>query len=113
VLVATVQGLHLSPVTGSGLGFVLSAGVNYWLNRRFTFRSDAPHAGVAFRFAVIVIAGLLINLALMHVLSGTLAWPYLLAQVLTTGVVLVWNFSGNAFWTFRGGVAGGKMPQGE
>jgi putative flippase GtrA len=26
---------------------------------------------------------------------------YLLAQVLSTGLVLVWNFAGNRFWTFN------------
>ena len=29
--------------------------------------------------------------------------PYIPAQVLTTGVVLLWSFGANRFWTFRPG----------
>jgi putative flippase GtrA len=100
VLIVCVHALRLSPVVGSATGFIVSAGFNYTLNRRFTFRSSGDHRGLAPRFAAILAIGFVLNLLLMQLLSGTLGWPYLLAQVLTTGVVLMWNFAGNALWTF-------------
>ena len=36
----------------------------------------------------------------MHLFTARLAWPYLLAQMLTTGLVLFWHFAGNALWSF-------------
>jgi putative flippase GtrA len=29
--------------------------------------------------------------------------PYLLAQMVTTGIVLFWNFAAHKLWTFRAG----------
>ena len=36
----------------------------------------------------------------MWLLAAKLGLHYLLAQLVTTGLVLVWTFAGNRFWTF-------------
>lgn len=113
VLVSAVRLLGWDPVPAAAAGFIVGAVVNYLLNRSFTFGSDAPHAVAVPRFASIAFAGLLLTVALVHVGTDVFGWHYLVAQALATGVVLLWNFVGNAFWTFRGGSAGGKMPRGE
>lgn len=100
VLITCVELLHWDAVPASGLGFALSAGVNYVLNRRFTFQSKASHGLAVVRFAIVVLAGLGWTLLLMYLLTDRFGVPYLLAQVCTTGIVLIWNFCGNAFWSF-------------
>jgi putative flippase GtrA len=100
LLVLLVHLFQVPPVLASGIGFTTSGVYSYLRNRSYTFRSDADHANIAPRFVTVTLLGLGWNLALMQLLSGILHWPYLLAQVLTSGVVLVWNFAGNAWWTF-------------
>ena len=99
LLVLLVRGFGMAPTPASSIGFVLSAGVNYLLNYRFTFRSDRPHASAAGKFALLAGAGLLINAAIMRLMIGA-GVHYLIAQVCATGVVLFWNFVGNSLWTF-------------
>ena len=38
----------------------------------------------------------------MRLLVGTFQAPYLPAQVATTGLVMVWSYAANKFWTFGG-----------
>ena len=41
-----------------------------------------------------------LTFAVMHLLVDRWALPYLPAQVLTTGLVLIWSFSAHKWWTF-------------
>lgn len=100
VLAAVVELLGGSAVLGSGVGFAVGAVVSYLLNRRHTFRSDAPHAQAISRFLVVLGVGLGLNLLLMQWFTVRWGWPYLLAQMLTTGLVLFWHFAGHALWSF-------------
>lgn len=99
LLILLVRGFGVAPTPASSLGFVLSAVVNYFLNYRFTFQSDRPHAPAMAKFGLLAGVGLLINAAIMYLMIAAGA-HYLLAQVCATGVVLFWNFLGNSFWTF-------------
>lgn len=101
VLGALVELFSLSPVVGSSIGYCTSALVNYALNYRFTFASDLPHAATLPRFALVSTTGLAINAGLMALLVNVLGANYWIAQVLSTGVVLVWNFGVNLVWSFR------------
>jgi putative flippase GtrA len=92
------------PVAASAIGFVMAAAANYLLNYRFTFRSTQPHGPALLKFITLASIGLLLNSAIMQLLARG-ALHYLLAQVVATGVVLLWNFFGNACWTFRSTVA--------
>ena len=104
ILIALVRAAGLSPPLASSLGFVVSAGGNYWLNYRFTFRSDRAHGPAIARFALLAGIGLLMNAGLMKLLTAA-GWHYLLAQIAATAVVLLWNFLGNSLWTFGGRAA--------
>lgn len=99
ILIALVQARLTGPTLASCIGFVISAGANYSLNYRFTFRSRNSHAPAIAKFLLLAGAGLLLNAGLMRLLT-VMGWNYLLAQVCATGVVLLWNFLGNSLWTF-------------
>ena len=102
ILILLVRGAGMAPTPASSIGFVLSAGVNYLLNYRFTFQSDRPHGPAAAKFGLLAGMGLLINAAIMRLMTGA-GVHYLIAQVSATAVVLLWNFIGNSFWTFGAG----------
>lgn len=106
ILILLVRGFGMAPTPASSIGFVLSAGVNYFLNYRFTFHSDRPHGTAAAKFGLLAATGLLINAVIMHLMTAA-GVHYLIAQVCATGVVLLWNFAGNTMWTF------GVAPVGE
>lgn len=99
LLILCVRGFGMAPTAASSSGFVLSAGVNYLLNYRFTFRSDRPHGPAVMKFGLLAGTGLLVNAAIMQLMTGA-GVHYLVAQVCATGVVLLWNFAGNSLWTF-------------
>jgi putative flippase GtrA len=84
----------------SGIGFVIGAVANYFLNARLTFRSNERHRSTAPRFAATATAGLAINSLLLTFFAWFGLHPAL-AQLLTTLGVLIWNYSINALWTFK------------
>lgn len=101
LLLALVEILGADPVVGSVAGFLLGALVNYTLNRRWVFRSDREHLEALPRFLAVAGMGLVGNSTLMALLVGMGELHYLLAQILTTSLLLVWHYVANALWTFR------------
>lgn len=104
ILFCLVNFAQIDPVLASAAGFIMGAFANYLLNYHFTFRSTQPHGPALLKFATLASIGLLLNSAIMQLLARG-ALYYLLAQVVATGTVLLWNFFGNACWTFRSTVA--------
>lgn len=99
-LIGLVEAKAMGPVPATLLGFIAGAAVSYVLNRRFAFESDRPHREAAWRFGVVSIVGFTLTGLIMAGLTGYLGAPYLPAQILTTGIVLFWNFLANRYWTF-------------
>ena len=100
VLISLVQVFGASPVPAALLGYCGGGFLSYSLNKRHTFVSDRPHAEAIWRFALVSAVGFVMTFILMFGLVDKWHRPYLLAQVLTTGIVMVWNFAANRFWTF-------------
>jgi putative flippase GtrA len=110
-LVALVEGFAWGAVPATLVGYVAGGIVSYILNRRHTFASDRPHEEATWRFAAVAGVGFCLTWICMEILNGRLGVQYLLAQIVTTGVVLLWSFSANKFWTFgTGGPAGPPIP---
>ena len=101
-LIGLVEARIMGPVPATLLGFLAGAIVSHALNRRFAFASDRPHREAMWRFGVVSVVGFVLTGLIMAVLTGALNAPYLPAQVLTTGIVLFWNFLANRYWTFSG-----------
>lgn len=103
VLIALVEVWAVRPVPATLAGYVLGGVVSYVLNRRHTYESDRPHEEAGWRFAVVAGVGFLLTSVFMYALHDRLGLHYLVAQVLTTGVVLVWSFLAHKLWTFGTG----------
>lgn len=91
----------ISAPSASAIGYVLGSVVNYVLNYFFTFGSSKSHGEAASKYFSILAVGWCINFALMGYLVEQLHWNYWFAQLLSTGLVLIWNFSGSRWWAFR------------
>ena len=102
-LILCVELIRLPPLVASSLGAIVGALVNYFLNYKYTFKSDKSHAEAITKFLIVAVAGFCINFLLIWLLVSKAMLNYLLAQVITTGVVLVSNFTANRIWTFKPG----------
>jgi putative flippase GtrA len=106
-LIGLVELASVGPVRATLIGYVAGGVASYALNRRYTYDSKRPHAEATWRFAAVALVGFLLTWALMSVfgwLAGArfqLWYVYLFAQLVTTGIVLIWSFLAHKFWTFR------------
>ena len=99
VLYVLVESQGYNPVTASGCGAMAGLIVNYVLNFKLTFNSSQSHVKTFPKFALIALIGMGFNQALMAALTPHFYYFY--AQILTTLVVLIWNFLANILWTFK------------
>jgi putative flippase GtrA len=96
------------PVVPASLaGYFIGGFLNYTLNRRHTFDSDRSHAEAGWRFVAVMVVGFFLTWALMQLF--VLLWnaptvppeAYLPAQLVTSILVMLWNFVAHRLWTFR------------
>lgn len=92
--------LGMSAPLASTLGYAISAVANYLLNARLTFRSTRSHRQTAPRFIVVAGTGLALNYLLLSCFVG-FGLHVVIAQILTTLFVILWNYVINALWTFK------------
>ncbi len=100
VLIGLEELFRVAAVPAALTGYTVGGLVSYVLNRRLAFASERPHAEAGWRFAVVMGVGFLLTLALMTLFVNRLALPYLPAQIVTTGMVFLWNFAAHKWWTF-------------
>lgn len=99
ILIILVPKMHA--VAASSIGFAVSCVFNYYLNYRYTFRSQKSHFEVFPKFVAVACSGLVLNGTIMAIAIQWLELHYLLAQFASTGIVLFWNFFANLLWSFR------------
>ncbi len=89
-------------VFATSIGFTISALFNFTASYFFTFRSAAPITRSAGRYLMVSGTGLLLNTSIFWLLNQYLNSHYMVAQVLATGTVLLWNFTLGRLFTFAG-----------
>lgn len=113
VLWTGVEMAGLTAAMASGIGYALGTVVNYLLNYTFTFESGKAHAETASRYYAVLGIGWCINTGLMALLAQHLGLNYWLAQLVATGIGLIWNFTGSRCWAFKqvaAAQAGDSLP---
>lgn len=95
-----VQFAGLTPVVATSIAYSISSIYNYLLNYYATFKSDASHQTAVIKFAGVAGSGLLINAGIIYALTN-LGIHYLIAQLLATLVILVWNYVIHKYWTYK------------
>ena len=94
-------GAHLVDVlTASAAGFAAGTLLNYGVSAAVIFRGVRGHRQTLWRFLTVAVVGLGLKSVMVAAATRSLGLHYLLAQISATGVVLLWTFSGNRWWTF-------------
>jgi len=92
---------HLAVYLANALGFVVSVLTNYYLNRRWTFRSTKEVAGELPKFftvSVVAYCGQLTVFWLLHTRGHVAPIP---SQLVAIAFVMPINFIANKLWSFR------------
>ncbi len=100
VLITLAELAGVNPVTATVIGFGVGAVVSYTLNRRFTFAVRPAYMRGFVKFLAVVGIGAVLNAAIVAFFIG-LGLHYLIAQVIATGLVLIWNFAAARLVVFR------------
>jgi putative flippase GtrA len=103
LLVGLVELGGWSAIPATLVGYIGGGVASYGLNRRHTYRSNRPHEEAGWRFAVVAAVGFGLTWISMAGLHGGLGLQYLLAQVLTTLLVMAWSFVAHKVWSFGKG----------
>ncbi len=99
VFLHEIVAVHVVPATLAG--YIAGGVVSYLLNRHHTFKTGRPHEEASWRFVLVAGVGFGLTYLFMRLFAETLLWPYLFAQLVTTGIVMFWSFVAHKFWTFR------------
>ena len=91
---------QVSPVLATTSGFSAGAFVSYVLNRQYTFKAPGQFGHGLAKYYGVMSVGLVLNAIIVAVLSGG-GLPYLVAQIIATGAVLIWNFLTARLVVFR------------
>ena len=98
-------GLSVDTLTmvATALAFGLSTLYHYFLGNILVFDSGSRYdksKELSLVFLVSIM-GLLFNLVLMYIFVGVLAWQPMFAKVLTSCIVVVWNYLSRKKWIFK------------
>lgn len=100
VLIALAELFHVDPVIATVCGFTVGAVVSYVLNRRFTFTERPEFKTGLVKFLIIAGIGGVFNVSIFAFLVAQ-GLHYILAQVVATSIVLIWNFGSARLVVFR------------
>lgn len=92
--------VHVQYMLATVLAFVFSTTTNWYLGKKTTFKNNTTYSGKQLKEVVLIFIvsgiGLLLNLILMYIFIECFklntSMMKLLAKILATGIVFVWNF---------------------
>ncbi|MFA6702781.1 MAG: GtrA family protein [Dysgonamonadaceae bacterium] len=94
--------LRINKYIANTIGFLLSATSNYILNRIWTFQSHNKQITREYvSFLFISLIGLGLNNLVIYILHGKFNLNFYKSKIVATGIVVIWNFSANYFFTFN------------
>ena len=99
--VGLVELAGVRPVIASAMGFAVGALVKYGLNYFVAFRSEERHSLAVPRFVLMLTILLGLNTLVFALLQEGLGLHYMVAQVLTTGLLIPPGYLLSRMWVFR------------
>lgn len=101
ILYLLVEFLFIDALIATSTGFIIAVIFNYICQYHWTFKAEGPHKKTFFRFISVALTMLALNALLFWVMTENLLLPYLIAQLIATGVVFICNFGINRSYTFK------------
>jgi len=93
--------LHIPVLVAAALSFILAVVNNFILNKFWTFRNNSRKFRKQFiKFSVVSVVGLVLTEICMAVLVYLMDIWYIVSKLITSVIVLTWNFLANKNWTF-------------
>ena len=103
LLVGLGLSVDVLTMVATALAFGLSTLYHYFLGNILVFDSGSKYdksKELSLVFLVSIM-GLVFNLALMYAFVGLLSWQPMLAKVITSCIVVVWNYLSRKKWIFK------------
>ncbi len=102
LLFLLTDGLSLYYILSATISFIAGLVVNYLLSTRWIFRQSKlkNKAAEFIVFALIGVVGLLFNNVLLYLFTEFAHFHYLISKLLTTALVMLWNFFGRKLILF-------------
>ena len=101
VMIVAAELLSVPPIPASAIGFTAGAAIKYWLNYSVAFRSRARHHHAMARYVLALAAMLGLNTLLFGLFERGLGVQYLLAQAITTILLVPPGYLLYREWVFR------------
>lgn len=98
--IAGVELLDARPLAASAAGFCVGAVIKYVLNYFLAFRSAEKHSAALAKFGVALAVLFALNALVFWVLQSGLGLHYVVAQVLTTGALILPGYFLSRLWVF-------------
>lgn len=95
-----VEFFGIWPLAATIGGFALGSAVKYWLNYFVAFRSEEPHPATMARFAAFLVVMLGLNTLCFALLHHGLGLHYMIAQALTTVLLIPPGYVLSRRWVF-------------
>lgn len=115
IMFALYDGAHLNYWASSAISYIIGGILSFFLNRRFTFKSDTPLLPAALKFAVTlamcyVIAYSAAKPLVLWLFDGVLSTAWAERVAMLTGMVIYTglNYFGQRFFAFAAGRIGKK-----
>ena len=90
----------MPPVPASVVAYLLSLGVSYLLQSRFTFQVNANSLNQVARFVITSMAGLALAWCVMAISVDVLSWPYVVGAAAICLLIPIVNFFVFRGWVF-------------
>ena len=97
-----VEFLRINLLLAAAMSFILAVINNFLLNKYWTFQNKSSNIRKQFiKFLIVSMIGLLLTELFMSLLVYGLKIWYMASKLVTSGLVLMWNFLANKYWTFK------------
>ncbi|HET7549445.1 MAG TPA: GtrA family protein, partial [Usitatibacter sp.] len=97
----SVEVLGVPPVAASAGGFVVGAIAKYYLNYTYAFRSNLRHSHAMLRYVLSLALLFVLNAAIFAFLQEGMGVYYIVAQVITTALLILPGYLLSRRWVFR------------
>lgn len=100
VLIFLVEIFEVNEVLATAIALICATPVNYLLQKKFVFRSQAPVGNSFIIYCVVTVATMMLNVQLFYLLIKYTDIHYTVAQLMTTAFIVVVNYFVNRHLTF-------------
>jgi len=93
--------LKMNKFVANALGFLISALVNFTVNRMWTFENHNPDLAMQLgKFMAIASVALMLNSLIIYILNGKIRINFYVSKIIAVLFVMFYNFIMNSLFTF-------------